>query len=78
MPRDYKKERLQPNKLNKKLIGVEVKKEIFEDFTAKCELQGTSKNAFLKECIDAFTYGTLTGKDLEKFLEKKNSPDSSV
>lgn len=71
MPRDYKRERLQPNKQNKKLVSVEVQKNVFEDFTAKCELQGTNKNAFLKDCIDAFTYGTLTGKDLKNFLAKK-------
>ena len=31
----------------------------FEAFTAKTELNGTNKNAVLKACAEAYTYGNL-------------------
>jgi hypothetical protein len=55
---DYKK-RYQREKDQEKLVGVKIKPQVFEDFTAKAELNGTNKNAVLKACIEAYTYGDL-------------------
>lgn len=56
--RDYHKE-YENRKTKKKLIGVQVVPEFFDDFTAKTELNGTNKNAVLKACAEAYTYGNL-------------------
>lgn len=56
--RDYHKE-YENRKTKKKLIGVQVVPELFDDFTAKTELNGTNKNAVLKACAEAYTYGNL-------------------
>ena len=36
-----------------KLISASVTPEIFEQFTAKCEAQNTTKNAIIKQWIEA-------------------------
>lgn len=56
--RDYKKE-YQREKEQSKHIGVKVEPKLFEDFTAKAELNGTNKNALLKAFIEAYTYGDV-------------------
>ena len=56
--RDYHKE-YENRKAKKKLIDVQVTPEFFDDFTAKAELNGTNKNAVLKACAEAYTYGNL-------------------
>lgn len=56
--RNYSKE-YKREKDKKKLIGVGVTPEFFEAFTAKTELNGTNKNAVLKACAEAYTYGNL-------------------
>ena len=56
--RNYSKE-YKHEKDKKKLIGVGVTPEFFEAFTAKTELNGTNKNAVLKACAEAYTYGNL-------------------
>ena len=56
--RNYSKE-YKREKDKKKLIGVGVTPEFFEAFTAKAELNGTNKNAVLKACAEAYTYGNL-------------------
>lgn len=56
--RNYHKE-YERDKDRKKLIGVGVTPEFFDDFTAKAELNGTNKNAVLKACAEAYTYGNL-------------------
>lgn len=56
--RDYKKE-YQQSKDKAKLIGLKVDADFFDAFTAKAELNGTNKNAVLKACAEAYTYGNL-------------------
>lgn len=56
--RDYKKE-YQQSKDKAKLIGLKVDADFFDAFTAKAELNGTNKNAILKACAEAYTYGNL-------------------
>lgn len=65
MARDYKHE----NELRKKrrqegkatetttLISSTIPKTLSEDFTAKVELEGTTKSAKIKELISIYTYG---------------------
>ena len=50
MPRDYHKA-YEQIKDKKKLIGVQVYTQTAEDFKAKCYLNETTPNAFLKACI---------------------------
>lgn len=56
--RDYKKEYAR-EKNQSKHIGLKVEPTLFEAFTAKTELNGTTKNAVLKACAEAYTYGNL-------------------
>lgn len=56
--RDYKKEYAR-EKDQSKHIGLKVEPTLFEAFTAKTELNGTTKNAVLKACAEAYTYGNL-------------------
>lgn len=56
--RDYKRE-YEREKNQTKHIGLKVTPEFFDDFTAKAELNGTNKNAVLKACAEAYTYGNL-------------------
>lgn len=80
--RNYSKE-YKREKDKKKLIGVGVTPEFFEAFTAKTELNGTNKNAVLKACAEAYTYGNLIKRcffvypvnELTKFTEhNRNQP----
>ena len=56
--RDYKKE-YERERDQTKHIGLKVDPVLFEAFTAKTELNGTNKNAVLKACAEAYTYGNL-------------------
>lgn len=56
--RDYGKE-YEREKSRAKIIPIKVSPEFFDAFTAKTELDGTSKNAVLKACAEAYTYGNL-------------------
>lgn len=56
--RDYKKE-YENEKTRSKILPIKVTPEFFDDFTAKAELNGTNKNAVLKACAEAYTYGNL-------------------
>lgn len=56
--RDYKKE-YDREKIRSKILPIKVTPELFDDFTAKAELNGTNKNAVLKACAEAYTYGNL-------------------
>jgi hypothetical protein len=56
--RDYKKEYAR-EKDQSKHIGLKVEPTLFDAFTAKTELNGTTKNAVLKACAEAYTYGNL-------------------
>jgi hypothetical protein len=58
MARDYGKE-YKREKEQGKLVKAKVSPEVFDDFTAKTEMNGTNKNAVLKACIEAYTYGDL-------------------
>lgn len=55
MPRDLKRE-YELEKKKSKLIGVKVPIQLNEDFTAKCELNNTTKNALIKKWIEDYTY----------------------
>lgn len=70
MPRDYKKEyqNAKSRDTMKRIVTV-VPNVLFEDFSAKCEMEGVSKNSVIRNYIETYVYG-------EK--DKKNSPDSSV
>ncbi len=59
MPRDYHKA-YEQIKDKKKLIGVQVYTQTAEDFKAKCYLNETTPNAFLKACIDAYLNNSLS------------------
>jgi hypothetical protein len=56
--RDYHKE-YERDKSKKKNVGVQITPDLFDAFTAKTELNGTTKNAVLKACAEAYTYGNL-------------------
>ena len=56
--RDYHKE-YERDKKSKKLIGVQVTPEFFNEFTKIAEANGTNKNAVLKLCAEAYTSGKL-------------------
>lgn len=56
MPRDYKRE-YDRQKEKDKIIACHVPPQLAEDFTAKCELNNTTKNALIKKWIEKFTYG---------------------
>ena len=56
--RDYGKE-YEREKARAKIIPIKVSPELFDAFTAKTERDGTSKNAVLKACAEAYTYGNL-------------------
>lgn len=56
--RDYGKE-YEREKSRSKILPIKVTPELFEAFTAKTELNGTNKNAVLKACAEAYTYGNL-------------------
>ena len=56
--RDYKKE-YDREKICSKILPIKVTPELFDDFTAKAELNGTNKNTVLKACAEAYTYGNL-------------------
>lgn len=56
--RDYKKE-YEHEKTRSKILPIKVTPELFDAFTAKAELNGTNKNAVLKACAEAYTYGNL-------------------
>ena len=53
--RDYGKE-YEREKSRAKIIPIKVSPEFFDAFTAKTELDGTSKNTVLKGCAEAYTY----------------------
>lgn len=61
MARDYKKEQelRKARKANENTvnIGLNVPKTLSKDFTAKVELEGTTKSAKIKELISSYTYG---------------------
>lgn len=53
--RDYKHE----NELRKgkeKSIRCVLKPQLYDDFTAKCELNGETKNGLIKKWIEKYTY----------------------
>lgn len=53
--RDYKRENeLRKNK--EKSIRCVMSPRLFEDFSAKCELNGTTKNGLIKKWIEEYTY----------------------
>lgn len=57
--RDYKREyqlNKEKDKAKYKLIGVKVTRELEADFSAKCELNGTTKNGLIKKWIEEYTY----------------------
>nr|DAT26387.1 MAG TPA: repressor [Bacteriophage sp.] len=56
--RDYHKE-YERDKSKKKIMSIQVTPELFDAFTAKAELNGIAKNAILKACAEAYTYGNL-------------------
>ena len=56
--REYKKEYARERDQSKH-IGLKVDPTLFDNFTAKAELNGTNKNAVLKACAEAYTYGNL-------------------
>lgn len=61
MARDYKKEQelRKARKANENTvnIGLNVPKQLSEDFAAKVELEGVTKSAKIKELIEGYIYG---------------------
>lgn len=57
--RDYKREQANRDKSKENTIniGLNVPKTLNEDFTAKVELENTTKSAKIKELISNYTYG---------------------
>lgn len=53
--RNYQKE-YQAKKEKHKQIACMVSPTLFDDFTAKCELNNTTKNAIIKQWIEEYTY----------------------
>lgn len=55
--RDYQKERQAAIARGEKMIGVKVTEKMAADFTTRCQLEGTTKNAVLYNYIEQYTYG---------------------
>ncbi len=53
--RDYKRA-YELERKNHKMIGVKITKQLEADFTAKCELNGETKNGLIKKWIEKYTY----------------------
>lgn len=54
--RDYAKEWQYEKARGIIKIGVKVPQQLHDDFTAKCEQNGTNRNAVLKSYIERYTY----------------------
>lgn len=55
MARDYKKE-LEKEQESKKQITVKMKKELFNDFIAKVELENKTNVEKIRELVESYTY----------------------
>lgn len=61
MARDYKHEyQLAKDRDARKTLGTTVSTPIAEEFKAKCLLNNTTPNSFLRLCIEAYLNGDLT------------------